>query len=74
MAGAKCPHCGELTLFETNEGKKCDSCGYEAKRLIGTGKGGRGKKCPMCGSFKLNEKENGKYKCRECGTEVSIPD
>lgn len=64
MAGAKCPKCEKLTMFETPTGKKCSSCGYTMKVSVGSGKGER---CLNCGNYQVFSQYDGSKKCRNCG-------
>lgn len=65
MAGAKCPKCEELTVFEDpiENGKQCSKCGYKATIKPGSG---RGTRCMLCGKQTVF---NGK--CTNCGAKHS---
>lgn len=62
MAGMKCPKCGELTFFETSNGRRCTKCGHSMYVPPNSGKGGLGKKCLSCGKQTVF---NGR--CTNCG-------
>ncbi len=62
MAGAICPKCGEMTLWQKPFGKECSRCGYRVYRSINSGKGGKGSRCPLCGKYTFFD-----GRCSSCG-------
>jgi len=68
MAGKMCPNCGQLTFFESPNGRVCSKCGFEMSLPINSGKGGKGQKCSNCGKFTVFENQ-----CNNCGATYRLP-
>ncbi|GHS92501.1 hypothetical protein AGMMS50276_00530 [Synergistales bacterium] len=66
MAGKLCPKCGELTFFESKDGRECTKCGYKMTLPPNDNKGGQGRKCSNCGKMTVFAD-----KCRNCGAKYS---